>query len=246
MNYITHIEKINDLFVEDNRLSPWHISLYYALFHLWNHAKFPEYVSISRYEMMKASKIGSVNTYLKCLKELEAFGYLKYEPSRNPQKGSLVCLFIFDTTSELAKNYENTKGDNSNEPRERPYINNTKQDKQLKQSKTIVRAQNLAPSDSKEKRERFSPPKIEEIESFFLEQESNKAEAQKFFNYFESNGWLVGGKTKMKNWKAAARNWMSRSNEYSSRSGTLSLSKGETPQSGNLHTNQEKDYSIPL
>jgi hypothetical protein len=245
MNYITHIEKINELFVEDERLSPWHISLYYALFHLWNHAKFPECVSISRYEMMKASKIGSVNTYLKCLKELDAFGYLKYQPSRNPQKGSLVYLFIFDTTTEPAKNQEDTRADNTSEPRVRPYTNNIKQNKQMKQSKTVG-AQNLAPSDSKEKRTRFSPPQIEEIESFFLEQESTTAEAQKFFNYFESNGWLVGGKTKMKNWKAAARNWMSRSSEYSSRSGTLSLSKGETPQSGNLHTNQEKDYSIPL
>lgn len=228
MNYITHIEKINDLFVEDNRLSPWHISLYYALFHLWNHAKFPEYVSISRYEMMKASKIGSVNTYLKCLKELEAFGYLKYNPSRNPQKGSLVCLFIFDTTTELAKNHENTKGDNSNEPGERPYINSIKQDKQLKQSQT---------KKGKNENLRFSPPKIEEIESFFLEQESTKSEAQKFFNYFESNGWLVGGKTKMKNWKAAARNWIINSRKWQT---------SETPQSGNLHTNQEKDYSIPL
>lgn len=228
MNYITHIEKINDLFVEDNRLSPWHISLYYALFHLWNHAKFPEYVSISRYEMMKASKIGSVNTYLKCLKELEAFGYLKYEPSRNPQKGSLVCLFTFDTTTELARNYKNTKGDNSNELGERPYINNTKQEKQLKQSKTKKEGnENL----------RFLPPQIEEIESFFLNQKSTKSEAQKFFNYFESNGWLVGGKTKMKNWNAAARNWILNSQKWSST---------EAPQSGNLHTNQDKDYSIPL
>nr|WP_294858691.1 transcriptional regulator [uncultured Fluviicola sp.] len=225
MNYITHIEKINDLFVEDERLSPWHISLYYALFHLWNHAKFPEYVSISRYEMMKASKIGSVNTYLKCLKELEAFGYLKYNPSRNPQKGSLVCLFIFDTTSEPAKNNGNTRSDNSNEPRERPYINNTKQDKQSETKK------------GKNESLRFFPPKIEEIENFFLEQESIKAEAQKFFNYFESNGWLVGGKTKMKNWKAAARNWIINSRKWQA---------SETPQSGNLHTNQDKDYSIPL
>lgn len=228
MNYITHIEKINDLFVEDERLSPWHISLYYALFHLWNHAKFPEYVSISRYEMMKASKIGSVNTYLKCLKELEAFGYLKYNPSRNPQKGSLVCLFIFDTTNELAKNHENTKGDKSNEPGERPYINHIKQDKRLKQSET---------KKGKNENLRFSPPKIEEIENFFLEQESIKAEAQKFFNYFESNGWLVGGKTKMKNWKAAARNWIINTRKWQI---------SETPQAGNLHTNQEKDYSVPL
>ncbi|AEA44956.1 hypothetical protein [Fluviicola taffensis] len=228
MNYITHIEKINDLFVEDERLSPWHVSLYYALFHLWNHAKFPEYVSISRFEMMKASKIGSVNTYLKCLKELDKFGYLKYEPSRNPQKGSLVYLFIFDTTSELAKNYEDTSTDTTSEPRVRPYINNIKHTKQLKQPKT---------NKGENEKLRFSPPKSEEIESFFLEQESTDSEAHKFFNYFESNGWLVGGKSKMKNWKAAARNWIINSRKWNS---------SEAPQSGNLHTNQNKDYSVPL
>lgn len=33
-------------------------------------------------------------------------------------------------------------------------------------------------------------------------------EAQKFFDYFSSNGWKVGGKAPMKDWKAAARNWI--------------------------------------
>ena len=28
-----------------------------------------------------------------------------------------------------------------------------------------------------------------------------------FFDHFTSNGWMVGGKSKMKDWKAAARNW---------------------------------------
>lgn len=231
MNYITHIEKINELFVEDNQLSPWHISLYYALFHYWNHAKFPEYVSISRHEMMKASKIGSVNTYLKCLKELETFGYLKYEPSRNPQRGSIIYLFNFDTTNEPVKNNDNTKSDNSTEPGERPYLNSIKQ---KKQTKTSVKKQSNA---SKEKRARFSPPPFKEIEDYFLSQSSTSSEAQKFFNYFESNGWLVGGKTKMKNWKAAARNWMINSRKWN---------PNETLQPGNLHTSQEKDYSVPL
>ena len=43
--------------------------------------------------------------------------------------------------------------------------------------------------------------------------EQGKTEAQKFFNYYESNGWKVG-KNPMKNWKAAANNWISNSNTY--------------------------------
>lgn len=31
--------------------------------------------------------------------------------------------------------------------------------------------------------------------------------ASAFYDYFESNGWKVGGKAPMKDWKAAARNW---------------------------------------
>jgi hypothetical protein len=34
-------------------------------------------------------------------------------------------------------------------------------------------------------------------------QEYPPIEAEKFFNYFESNGWFVSGKTKMKDWQSA-------------------------------------------
>ena len=52
---------------------------------------------------------------------------------------------------------------------------------------------------------RFKKPKIEDIESYCLERK-NKINAERFFNYYESKGWMVG-KNKMKNWKAAVRNW---------------------------------------
>lgn len=39
-------------------------------------------------------------------------------------------------------------------------------------------------------------------------------EAEKFYNYYESNGWRVG-RSPMKNWKAAVRNWQQRMKEYS-------------------------------
>lgn len=39
-------------------------------------------------------------------------------------------------------------------------------------------------------------------------------EAEKFFNYYTSNGWRVG-RNKMRDYKAAARNWLSNAKEYS-------------------------------
>ena len=57
----------------------------------------------------------------------------------------------------------------------------------------------------KEIRNIFIAPTLEQVESFCLE--SNlELEAEKFVNFYESKGWIVG-KTKMKNWKAAVRNW---------------------------------------
>jgi len=33
-------------------------------------------------------------------------------------------------------------------------------------------------------------------------------EAEKFLNHYGSNGWLVGGKSPMQDWKSSARNWL--------------------------------------
>ena len=54
---------------------------------------------------MRISKISSKATYHKCLKNLHAQGYIKYEPSYNPFKGSHVFLFNFsDDLKPLPKN----------------------------------------------------------------------------------------------------------------------------------------------
>jgi len=62
------------------------------------------------------------------------------------------------------------------------------------------------------------PPAQNLVEEYFLEKESGKEEAEKFFNYYESNGWKVG-KNKMKKWKSAASGWLSRSYQNGSEKG---------------------------
>lgn len=112
----------------------------------------------------------------------------------------------------------------------------------------------LPPAESKKQKNVRSsnkvqmPPTLEEVKQYFDEKKDTSKsgntfdqEAQKFFNYFESNGWKVGGRSPMKNWKAAANNWMLNVNKYN-----LPKNSGIDSNSNHLHVNQEKDYSIPL
>jgi hypothetical protein len=59
--------------------------------------------------------------------------------------------------------------------------------------------------DIKVKRDVFIKPSIEEIKTYMIEIGMTDV-SEKWFDYYESNGWLVG-KNKMKNWKAAVRTW---------------------------------------
>ncbi len=96
-NYIRHLAGFFDRVADDGRLSATHVAMYVAIFQLWNINRFQNPVCISRMELMRISKISSKGTYHKCLKELNDYGYFRYEPSHSPLRGSLVYLFSFHT-----------------------------------------------------------------------------------------------------------------------------------------------------
>jgi hypothetical protein len=95
MNYIKHLTGFFDRIIQDPNLNPTHISLYIALFQYWNINRFQNPINITRDEVMLISKICSKATYHKCMRELNEKGYIKYEPSFNPFKSSMVILFNF-------------------------------------------------------------------------------------------------------------------------------------------------------
>jgi hypothetical protein len=64
-----------------------------------------------------------------------------------------------------------------------------------------------------EKTKRFIPPTIDEIK-FYCQERKNNVDAERFFNFYEMKGWMIG-KNKMKDWKAAVRTW--EGNTYSPR-----------------------------
>jgi len=63
----------------------------------------------------------------------------------------------------------------------------------------------LSEIDSKSAKIKFIKPTIEEIAAYCRERR-NKVDAEVFFDFYQSKGWLVG-KVPMKDWRAAVRTW---------------------------------------
>ena len=74
----------------DDRLMATHVSLFAALFIQWQRNSFVNPFPVTRRELMTHSKIASAATYHKCIRELDESGYIRYQPSFHPSKGSLV------------------------------------------------------------------------------------------------------------------------------------------------------------
>lgn len=282
MNYIKHLTGFFEKVSPDFDLNPTHISLYMALFQLWNQNRFKNPIAVHRDELMRISKIASYATFHKCIRELHEKQFVDYRPSHNSFRGSLLDVIPLDgidsfplkkriqklqtpfpfsacVTGEHKPNIEQVDEQAAigvlNIPCTSavfsPYINNTNSinnenglsladenspyllallEEQLPQKK--LRDKKGVAGSAK------IPPQREGVLSFFVAQGSLEVEAQKFYNYFESNGWLVGGKAKMKDWKAAARNWMLHVADYSPST--------NRPQAGHLHTSIQKNYDEPL
>jgi hypothetical protein len=283
MNYIKHLTGFFEKVANDRALNPTHVSLYMAMFQFWNCNRFKNPISISRDEVMRISKISSKSTYHKCLKKLHHLGYICYEPSYNPFKGSHVFLFNFSddlkptpkSEKETAPKIEQDNGQVNGQVVDKlwtsigtssgqalvpsiNYINNTNNSNILKLENKSELEENFKNENSilendenqKEKKLRekkkeihvasteFEKPTFEQVKTYFLENNFPDLEAYKFYNYFASIGWLVGGKIPMVDWHAAAQNWILNSTKFNN----------HEPHNLNTHLNTttEKNYDEPL
>lgn len=75
---------------KDERLNATHVSLFTGLFIHWQRSGFISPFAVTRKVLMAYSKIASIATYHKCIRELDAYGYISYQPSFHPKLGSQV------------------------------------------------------------------------------------------------------------------------------------------------------------
>ncbi len=106
MNYIRHLNAFFSFIGSDKRLSASHISLYMALFQYWNFNRFQNPFPVYRDNIMRLSKIGSKNTYHKCIKELHEAKYIYYHPPVSKFQPGRVSLARFDVKEEPASRYK--------------------------------------------------------------------------------------------------------------------------------------------
>lgn len=230
VNYIKHLKSVFIQFSKDQRLNPTHISLYIALFEIWNINRFTEVFFINREEVMRFSKIGSKSTYHKCIKELSHWKYLVYYPSHNPYKGSKIKMNKFETTTIQALVHNNTKNETSTE---QALVSNNKQ---IKTNNKNINASKLA-----------QPKNENEVIDFFKKENWPIIEAQKFYNHYQSIGWKLGGKTNIVNWQSTAKNWIIKAEEILSvRAQSRTNQNPVSQNTDNLKTSKNKNYNEPL
>lgn len=78
-----------------------------------------------------------------------------------------------------------------------------------------------------------SIPTSEESLEFASEIALSSEECSAFMDHFQSNGWRVGGKTPMKDWKAAMRGWQRNVKAGTFRNGTTSARSKSNPNDPN-------------
>lgn len=79
-------------------------------------------------------------------------------------------------------------------------------------NKNIVTRDSNKPLPTKSSKQ-FSPPTLEDVKNCFFEKGGTSVQAERFYSYYESNGWKVG-RNPMQNWKAAVAGWLARDKEY--------------------------------
>jgi hypothetical protein len=92
MDFLLKAKNIDQQLSQDSRLNSSHVSLYLALLLVWEQNSFVNPFRITRERLMSLSKIGSLATYHRCIKQLEEFGYIRYTPTFNSFIGSSVQI----------------------------------------------------------------------------------------------------------------------------------------------------------
>jgi hypothetical protein len=223
VNYISHLNGVLQKFAKDDKICPAHRSLYLAFFEVWNQNHFPKKLMINSKRLMKLAKIRSRTTYHKLLQDLKILGYLQYHPSNNPQIGSLIEMFRFDTQPDQNMDKTNPISDQ-------------------------VSVQNMVPFNKDNNKQILNSfkqtcPKNEQVVlEYFKNENRSMVEAKKFYNFYESIGWKLNGKNPITNWQACAQNWIIKADEIKNEQ----RAKPRSQYRDNLHSSRNKNYGEPL
>jgi hypothetical protein len=108
----------------------------------------------------------------------------------------------------IKKRYESLRTDTDRYEPKQDNLSLLKSNVQV-QEQVKVQEQVQDKSSNKRESKRFAPPTVQQVSEYCLENGFG-VDPERFVNHYTSNGWKVGGKTPMKDWRAAVRNWETR------------------------------------
>jgi len=196
INYIKQLQWAQERIMDDDTLTAHHIALYYAIFYMWNRASFVTQLSVSRSELMLLSKIGSANTYTQAMKQLDFAGLIKYFPSNNPLKGSIVTCITFDnstdtTTDTTTDNSSGMSTDNSTDTLYKPIKPINNKNIETGKGKIIPPARSLFHDFAK---------------SLDIDYEKLKESIDEKYNTWVKDGWRDGNGKEITDWHQSFKN----------------------------------------
>jgi hypothetical protein len=135
---------------------------------------------------------------------------LRYVNDLNPQSDSVITKIAFEPIRQALKRdldkYETIRKRNSDNARMRwDATASSGIPNDTKNADIDIVIGSGIDKDIKKQRVVFEKPTLLELKTYMLEIGMADV-SEKWFDYYESNGWLVG-KNKMKNWRAAVRTW---------------------------------------
>ena len=143
-------------------------------------------------------------------RESVAYDFIKADIDKADQSYAKKCENMKRQPHAIAPNCPQLPTDDDNGEQLTPNINsnsnsntNNNLDKESKEN-SLKRVKEKPPS-------RFTPPTIDEVETYCLER-MNGVNAQVFIDFYSAKGWKIGN-SPMKDWKAAVRTWEQRDNK---------------------------------
>lgn len=134
---------------------------------------------------------------------------------KEPEEDGLFMM-IFDMAKPQidANTKRKANGSNGGRPQKnngsankKPMVSDTKTNgsENEKPNVNVNENENVNANAKKESKAHFVPPTLENVIGY-CQENGYSVDAQRFIDFYESKGWMVG-KNKMKDWRAAVRNW---------------------------------------
>lgn len=137
------------------------------------------------------------------LKELKKFGYLSVTKLMPNETESGRIEYVYDIYETPAK-IENLPIEKQGVENQGVVFQEVENPVQLSTYKSNTN-KSITKKSNTNKSARFVKPTLEEIQAYCTER-NNNVDAERFYDYYEANGWKVG-KNPMKDWKASVRTW---------------------------------------